>query len=773
MVETKKGNLFCYIGNSEGRKGVGFIIRKKWREKLISFKGISDRIAMVKIGLENKNTVTIIQVYAPTSTSSEEESDELYETLKREMKEVIKTNKKNKLIIMGDFNSQVGQRRMGEENTIGKYTYGERNEKGDKLIQFCMENELKVINTMFKKRKGRRWTWISPNMKHRNQIDYILTPTQNQEVINFDVVSGFRFHSDHRLIKCTLRIDKSRYYNKKTENIKWVEEKSRTQYCERLNGILREEIRDQSVEGMNRQLIKAIKIASNDPKINEMKTKNKTESPKIPVEIKNLINKREEMKKRNHLTVVEKIEFNLICKVVKQKLRKYNEDRRNEMIQEILENTRNNKKIRKKLSIGKTWISYLRDEEGKKVYSRDGILEIATRYYKRLYDDNEVFDREVEKIERDEEELPEIIEAEVGDIVQKLKCGKATSPDNISNEHIKYGERGIIKYLTKIFNKILIHGKTPDEWGLSDVIIMFKKGDKHSIENYRPLSLSSTLAKIFTKVIANRLKNTLESQQPKEQAGFRRNFSTIDHLFTIDQMIQKCEEYNKKLYLTFIDYTKAFDSVKHESVYRALERQGVEKKYIQVIMEMYGKLKARIKMDKTGEAFEIRRGVRQGDPLSSFLFNCTLESVFREMDWSKKGINVNGEYMNNLRYADDVVLIATSEEELEEMIQELNEKGKMKGLTMNINKTKVLTKGEENKEIKIDGKKIEVTEIIYLGQKITLKNNTTEEIDRRIALGWKKFWSLKHILKGPFSNKSKSQIMNSCVLPTITYGAQT
>jgi len=199
----------------------------------------------------------------------------------------------------------------------------------------------------------------------------------------------------------------------------------------------------------------------------------------------------------------------------------------------------------------------------------------------------------------------------------------------------------------------------------------------HNIKNYRPLSINSIPAKVFAKIIINRIKNTLELEQPKEQAGFRSNYSTIDHLFVINQLIEKCSEHNRKVYLAFIDYTKAFDSVKHNSMMEALKKQGVQKIYIQIINEMYSKTKARVKTDRIGETFSVKKGVKQGDPLSAIIFNCVLEDVFRELDWDKKGININGEYLSNLRYADDVVLVASTKKELNEMMQDLNEKGKV------------------------------------------------------------------------------------------------
>jgi len=79
--------------------------------------------------------------------------------------------------------------------------------------------------------------------------------------------------------------------------------------------------------------------------------------------------------------------------------------------------------------------------------------------------------------------------------------------------------------------------------------------------------------------------------------------------------------------------------------------------------------------------------VRQGDPLSSLIFNSMLENVFKELQWEKKVVNINGTYLSNLRFADDVILISEEEEEIKEIIQELNEKGKEKGLTISVDKT--------------------------------------------------------------------------------------
>jgi len=160
--------------------------------------------------------------------------------------------------------------------------------------------------------------------------------------------------------------------------------------------------------------------------------------------------------------------------------------------------------------------------------------------------------------------------------------------------------------------------------------------------------------------------------------------------------------------------------------------------------------------------------------MSSTLFNCLLEEVFRKLEWSDKGVSVNGSYLNNLRFADDIVLIAPNLTELEEMINELAQVSEeIAGLLINIQKTKILSNSTQG-TVKLGNQEIQIVdEYVYLGQLISMQNQTQKEINRRISITWKKFWTLKHILKGPFSYYHKSLIFNSCILPTLTYGAQT
>ena len=207
---------------------------------------------------------------------------------------------------------------------------------------------------------------------------------------------------------------------------------------------------------------------------------------------------------------------------------------------------------------------------------------------------------------------------------------------------------------------------------------------------------------------------------------------------------------------------------------QSLLNQGINQDLVKVKQELYRNLKAQIVLDIEGPHFEIRRGVRQGDPLSPLLFNCALEEIFKNLEWENLGIKINGERLSNLRFANDVVLVAESAENLQSMIDDLVMESKKAGLEVNLSKTKILSNEKNPKLIKIGETLLENTEkIIYLGQLISFQDQTEIEIKRRIAIAWKRFWKLSHILKQKLSISFKSHIFNSCIVPALSYGSQT
>ena len=277
------------------------------------------------------------------------------------------------------------------------------------------------------------------------------------------------------------------------------------------------------------------------------------------------------------------------------------------------------------------------------------------------------------------------------------------------------------------------------------------------------------------KIIKNRVYNQLDAQQPEEQAGFRKKYRTIDHIHTLNQLVEKAKEYKINVYVMFVDYRNAFDSIKHKRIWEGLTKQGVPRKILRILKEMYGKAKAYVKMDKKGPKFEIANGIKQGDPMSSNIFNCVLEEIFRVMDWSNKGINIGGTYLNNLRFADDIVLISTTKEELQEMANELEKISREEGLNINIDKTKYMSnvEGDEGGVVIETGEIEKTEEYVCLGQTISMKEGIKRELKVRKSKAWGKFWSLQKIFRSKLSTEAKIRILESSVIPVLCYGAET
>ena len=105
-------------------------------------------------------------------------------------------------MVIGDFNSKVGK---GKEACFGNYGLGERNHRGEYLINFALEQNMKIANTLFKKRSGRMWTWRSPNLTTKNMIDYILTDFHNY-FKDVSVLNRLNTGSDHRLVRAKINI---------------------------------------------------------------------------------------------------------------------------------------------------------------------------------------------------------------------------------------------------------------------------------------------------------------------------------------------------------------------------------------------------------------------------------------------------------------------------------------------------------------------------------------------------------------------------------------
>lgn len=214
-------SVVYYSGNDEPqhRNGVASIVKKNIAHSVKNVVALSDRAIMLQLA-GSPMDITLIQVYAPTADKEEQLVEEFYEQIKQLLK---CTKSRDVCVVMGDFNSKIGKGKQG--NSVGNFGLGQRNIRGDRLIQFYEENKLIVANTFFQHPPRRLYTWSSPKDNEsnliRNQIDFILVNERFKNCIkNVKSYPGADVNSNHNPIiaKINIRLKRLQRTQKQKES---------------------------------------------------------------------------------------------------------------------------------------------------------------------------------------------------------------------------------------------------------------------------------------------------------------------------------------------------------------------------------------------------------------------------------------------------------------------------------------------------------------------------------------------------------------------------
>ena len=287
----------------------------------------------------------------------------------------------------------------------------------------------------------------------------------------------------------------------------------------------------------------------------------------------------------------------------------------------------------------------------------------------------------------------------------------------------------------------------------ANIVTLHKnKGDRSDCNNYRGISLLSVVGKVFARVALTRLQILAERTLPESQCGFRTGRSTIDTIFSVRQLQEKCREQRRPLFIAFIDLTKAFDLVSRRGLFNLLEKIGCPPKLLSVISSFHRNYDG-----ATSEPFEIRSGVKQGCVLAptlfSILFSMMLSYVFYDINGGclstyksqrcklfnlarlRAKTKVRHVVIREMLFADDAALVTHTMEDLQQLMDRLSHDCKEFGLTISIKKTKVMGQGIVSPpSINIDNVTLDaVDRFTYLGSAIDSNLSLDAEINIRVA----------------------------------------
>ncbi|KAK6751301.1 hypothetical protein RB195_002967 [Necator americanus] len=600
--------LFLGTCDSRGVGGVGVLVNTSMAKNIDSFEQLTTRIGRLRMRrCGPMPALTIFVAYAPTSSYEEEEVEAFYMDLEKFYQEDHAFYK----VIIGDFNAKVGPRRTPEELHIG--THGlQWNDQGERLSEFIMTTKTIHGNSQFQKPSSLRWTWESLGGGYRNEIDHIIV-NKRFCLTDVGVVPKFYTGSDHRLLRgrfsFTKRAEKAAKFRERNPSttINWDLFATLAGFWE-----------DSAMDNIDEEYDRLVEHLHDCAKKAESF---KTTKRRLSLQTLELVRQRGAARAAGNQELTSERGAEVLAEAAKAgKIIGYARD----------------------FASRKTRMIALRNPKGTTIASRRGMEKIIYDFYSDLFDSH--VHLPPHHLREDGQVIPEVLPSEIRHAIMSVRNRTAPGPDRIRPEHLKSLPPVLIDTLARFFTRYLSEWKVLKHWNTIKTVLLYERGDPHDIGNYRPICLLSVIYKLFTRVILNRIEKVLDEGQPCEQAGFRKGFSTIDHIHTVSKLIE-------------------------------------------VLRELYSNFTTRISPFYKNIIIDVKRGVRQGDTISPKIFTATLENGMRKLEWDDMGVKVDGRQLHHLRFADDIVLVTPSISQAERMLTEFDETCGCIGLQLNLQKT--------------------------------------------------------------------------------------
>ena len=789
--------VFIYSTASKMRHGgVGILMSKRIYTCLQSVESISNRI--ITATFHGNPKVTVTSVYAPTECASTDDKCKFYSCLEDHLDQV---KKHNIHLVTGDFNARVGSdSHHTHPEVIGRHCfYEETNDNGERLVTLCEEHKLRPAQMKFPQPKHRQWTWMHPSGS-MHQIDHILINSKwSNSLRNCRSYSSVELDSDHRIVSihlvCSLRTTKGKPCRRPKFDWKKLQDSNVKQQfqVELSNRFKTLQCSDTTIPITERyeQFVNAV---------TEVATKvvgkpNPCGMPKwVSDKTTKLKLERDEAKKRYLVSKSKKSRTH--WRRLNTELNESYAADKSSMLNKQIEDL---EQADSRGDYTTTWkIIHELSGKGKKtnvkVKKRDGtpptsdteLLAEWKEYFSSLLNNcsgqspselplpaaNDL------QIRTDPPTREETISA-----ISKMKSNKAAGLDAaITAEALKYGGNAMIDVIHGFCSEVYSSLCAPMQWTTSVIIPLPKKGDLSLMTNYRGISLLSIAAKVYNKILFNRIRDHVDPILRKNQAGFRPGRSCAQQIHILRRIIEGFQDYQLPLTVTFIDFKKAFDSIDRRVMFAVLRHYGIPEAVVNAISTLYKNSKSAVMVDgNISDTFEISTGVLQGDVLAPFLFIIMIDFLLKKATSDVgSGITTHprrsrrypAKILNDLDFADDIALLESTMSQAQAQLTRTATAAKDLGLIISVPKTEYMTANcSPEPALQVYGEDIKhVSDFKYLGSQMA---SSTCDFKRRKALAWGAFWKLERLWRShSLSITTKVKLFNTTCVTILLYGCE-
>ena len=362
-------------------------------------------------------------------------------------------------------------------------------------------------------------------------------------------------------------------------------------------------------------------------------------------------------------------------------------------------------------------------------------------------------------------------------IIGKLKEGKSTN-SLITAEHIMHGSPKLVTHLHILFNSLFLHGVVPNDFlkGTISPIIKDTTGDINSVDNYRGITVCSVFSQLFENALRLKFGHFLVSDDL--QFGFKPKHSTSHAIFTLKSCLDYFTKRGSNVFVAFLDFSKAFDTISHCGLFLKLIDRKVPLCFLLIIMYWYMNMHYNVKWSKSYSTFfDVLCGSKQGGVLSPDFFAVYINDLIIELKRLGVGCHILRQFIACLLFADDMSLIAPTRESMQQMLDVCAKYCQKFCLRFNVNKTKVIVFGKLSNSlsslanISFQGISLGyVKKCKYLGFHIVSSNHFKLSIHESLCGFFASANSLLNCMVKPKENVLMQLLYSNCV-PRLTYGA--